>query len=171
MRVFKSRILWHFWEFESRFFHFKVHCWSGVWTENSKKNPDVFLSTPNYRINFRWIPLRRTSLIAFFTNETFRNHVFSTWNLIPRAGCKRKLLKKIPDVSLCSINRWYQFQIFSLINCWNSRLQTGIYRTYELIQEICQRIPVLWACNYQNRLVPLLRQTTFTDFSSWKARY
>ena len=60
------------------FFHFKAHCWSGVWTENSnKKIPDVLLSTPNYRINFRWIPLKRTSLIAFCTNETFPNHVLS----------------------------------------------------------------------------------------------
>ena len=100
VRVFKSRILSHFWEFKSRSFHFKGHCWSGVWTEDSKKLPDVLLSTPNYRVHFRWMPLRSTSLIAFYTNETFLNHVFPTWNLIPRAGYKRKILKKIPDVPL-----------------------------------------------------------------------
>jgi len=40
------------------------------------KIPDVLLSTPNYRVNVRGIPLRSTTSIAFCKNETFPNLVF-----------------------------------------------------------------------------------------------
>jgi len=42
-----------------------------------------------------------------------QNHVLSAFNIISGGGYDRNILKKIPEVPLCSIYRWYKFQNFS----------------------------------------------------------
>ena len=55
-----------FYKIESRFFHFKAHCWSEVWTENSEKKFQLFSwVVPNHRGTFRWVLSSASLQIAF----------------------------------------------------------------------------------------------------------
>jgi len=78
-------------------------------------------------------------------------------------GYKRKILKKFLMFLYVASTDDINFKFFHwFFNEWeNNNEIAGISRAYELIQEICQRILVLWAYNYQNCLVSFLRRTTF----------
>ena len=78
-----------------------------------EKIVDVSLTSESFFVEF---PFNRTVEITIFLNEGFQGHVFSTSYLILGAGYRRKILKRNPYVSLSSINRWCEFQIFSSIS-------------------------------------------------------
>ena len=108
MQVFKSRILWHFWEFESRFFHFKAQCWSGVWTENFKKNS---------RRSSKYSQLSSQFSLNSI-EEDFFNRVLYKWDMFFRLETsfrerdinqkfRKKLQMFLYAVSIDDINRFF----------------------------------------------------------------
>jgi len=99
----------------SDFFHFKVHCWSGVWAKNSRKKIQTFFwVAPNYRITLCQITWSTSLWIGDFMTfwqfgSCFLYSKAQSWN-----GMRAKNSEKIPDVLRSTPNSGVTFRWITL---------------------------------------------------------
>jgi len=129
---------------------------------------------PNFRVTFRWIPLRRTPWIVCCTKlEIFESQVFDlkphfqTGIWTERSENKFQMLPYVAFIEGINL-KFFQWFIDCSVNKKMITKLPGFQTSNWNISAIrtdARNLPadsVLWAYNYQNRLVSLLGQTNFS---------
>ena len=139
------------------FFHFKAHCWSGVWTENSEKNARCSLEK-RLTIELLFVEFCRDRVFLDIFESS--NCVFSTLKLTPGAGYERKILKKIPGVFLNSALPWRYF-LLSFVECKSSN--RVFYDIFESWNRVFSTLKLTAGAKYERKIQKKKEFQTFSQ--------